>query len=59
MVNMKKPRKRRALLANWEGLYSFMKYKDKKGCKNFDDDNRVSIIKGIDGKQWECVRCDL
>jgi hypothetical protein len=35
MVKMRKPRKRRALLANWEGLYAFVKYKDKKGYKFF------------------------
>ncbi len=59
MVKMKKPRKRRALLANWESLYAFVKYKDEKGCREFDDDSRVCIIKGVDGKQWECARCDL
>jgi hypothetical protein len=36
-----------------------MKYKDKKGCKEFDDGSLVCIIKGIDGKQWERVRHDL
>ncbi len=59
MVKMKKPRKSNALLANWEGPYVFMKYKDKKGCKEFDDNNLICIIKGIDGKQWECARRDL
>jgi len=59
MVKMKKPRKRRALLTNWEGPYAFMKYKDKKGYRNFDDGNQIYIINGIDGKQWECVRHDL
>jgi hypothetical protein len=37
MVKMKKLGKRRALLANWEGPYAFMKYKDKKGYRKFDD----------------------
>jgi hypothetical protein len=41
MVKMKMPRKRRALLANWQGPYAFMKYKDKKGCREFDDGSRV------------------
>jgi hypothetical protein len=58
-VKMKKPRKRRGLLANWEGLYAFVKYKDEKGYGEFDAGNRVCILKGIDGKQWECVRRDL
>ncbi len=56
---MKKPRKEKALLANWEGPYAFVKYKDKKGCREFDDGCRVCVLQGIDGKQWECVRCDL
>jgi hypothetical protein len=59
MVKMRKPRKRRALLTNWEGPYAFMKYKDEKGCREFDDGNRVHILKGIDGKQWERARHDL
>jgi hypothetical protein len=59
MVKMKKPGKRRALLANWEGLYAFMEYKDEKGCREFDDNNQVCIIKGIDGMQWERAKHDL
>jgi hypothetical protein len=47
---MKKPWKRRELLVNWEGPYAFVKYKDEKGCKEFDDSSRVCIIKRIDGK---------
>jgi hypothetical protein len=49
MVKMRKPGERRALVTNWEGLYAFMKYKDKKGCREFDDGSRVSILKRIDG----------
>ncbi|CAM6020256.1 unnamed protein product [Sphagnum balticum] len=59
MIKMRKPGKKRALLANWEGSYVFVKYKDKKGCREFDDGCQVCILKGIDGKQWECVRRDL
>jgi hypothetical protein len=59
MVKMRKLGKRRALLANWEGPSAFVKYKDKKGCREFDDGNQVCIKKGINGKQWECARCDL
>jgi hypothetical protein len=50
MVKMKKLGKRKALFANWEGPYAFVKYKDENGCRKFDDDSRVHIIKGIDGK---------
>jgi hypothetical protein len=59
MVKMKKPRKKRALLANWEGSYTFVKYKNEKGYKKFDDGCRVCILQGIDGKQWERARRDL
>jgi hypothetical protein len=59
MVKMRKLGKRRAFLANWEGSYAFMEYKDEKGYKKFDDNNQVCIIKGIDGKQWERARRDL
>jgi hypothetical protein len=59
MVEMRKPRKRRALLANWEGLYAFVRYKDEKGSREFDDDNQICILKGIDSKQWDCARRDL
>jgi hypothetical protein len=37
MVKMKKPGKKKALLANWESPYAFVKYKDEKGCREFDD----------------------
>jgi hypothetical protein len=48
MVKMRKLRKRRALVANWEGPCAFVKYKDEKGYKEFDDDSRVCILKGND-----------
>jgi hypothetical protein len=59
MVKMKKPRKEKTLLTNWEGPYAFVKYKDEKGCREFDDGCQVYVLQGIDGKQWECVRRDL
>jgi len=59
MVKMRKLRKRRALLINWEGPYAFLKYKDENGCREFDDGIQVCIIKKIDGKQWEHAKHDL
>jgi len=59
MVKMGKPGKKRALLANWEGPYAFVKYKNEKGCREFDDGYQVYILQGIDGKQWKRVRHDL
>ncbi len=50
MIKMRKLGKKRALLANWEDPYAFVKYKDKKGCREFHDGCRVCILKGIDGK---------
>jgi hypothetical protein len=37
MVKMIKLGKRKTLLVNWEGSYAFVKYKEEKGCKEFDD----------------------
>jgi hypothetical protein len=59
MVKMRKTRKKRALLTNWEGPYAFVKYKDKKDYREFDDGCRVYVLQGIDGKQWEHVKRDL
>jgi hypothetical protein len=36
-----------------------VKFKDKKGCREFDDGSQICITKGIDGKQWEGVGSDL
>jgi hypothetical protein len=59
MVKMRKLGKKRALLANWEGPYAFVKYKDEKGYRKFDDGCRICVVQGIDGKQWERARRDL
>ncbi len=59
MVKMKKPGKKRALFANRESPYDFMKYKDEKGCREFDDGCQVYILQGIDGKQWKQANHDL
>jgi hypothetical protein len=59
MVKMRKLGKKRALLANWEGPYAFVKYKNEKGCREFDDGCQVCILQGIDGKQWKRARRDL
>jgi hypothetical protein len=59
MVKMRKPGKKRTLLANWERPYTFVKYKDEKCCKEFDDGYQVCILQGIDGKQWERAMRDL
>jgi hypothetical protein len=59
MVKMKKPEKRRALTANWEGPYQFIGHADGKGDLDFEDGSRVCIIQDGDGHQWERSRRDL
>jgi len=59
MVKMKKPGKRRALTASWEGSYLFVGHTDGKGNLEFEEGSRICIIQGADGRQWERSRRDL
>ncbi len=59
MVKMKKPGKRRALSASWEGPYQFVGHADGKGNFDFEEGCRICIIKDADGRQWERSRKDL
>jgi hypothetical protein len=56
MVKMKKPRKRRALTASWEGPYRFIGHTDGKGNLNFEKGCRLCIVQDADGHQWERFR---
>jgi hypothetical protein len=58
-VKMKKPRKKKALAASWEGPYQFIGHVDGKRNFDFEEGNRVCIIKDVDGQQWERSRRDL
>jgi hypothetical protein len=49
MVKMKKPRKKKALAASWEGPYQFIGHADGKGNFDFEEGSRVCIIKDADG----------
>jgi len=49
MVKMKKPRKRRALTASWEGPYQFIEHTDGKGNLDFEEGCRSCIIQDADG----------
>jgi hypothetical protein len=49
MVKMKKPGKKRALTASWEGPYWFVGYADKKGNLDFEEGSRICIIQDADG----------
>jgi hypothetical protein len=59
MVKMKKPSKRRALTASWEGLHLFVGHTDGKGNLEFEKGSRICIIQDADGRQWERSRRDL
>jgi len=49
MVKMKKPRKKKTLIASWEGPYQFIGHVDGKGDFDFEEGNKVCIIKDADG----------
>jgi hypothetical protein len=59
MVKMKKPGKRRALTASWEGPYLFVGHTDGKGNLEFEEGSRICIVQDADGRQWERSRRDL
>jgi hypothetical protein len=59
MVKMKKPGKRRALIASWEGPYRFIGHTDEKGNLDFEEGCRMCIVQDADGNQWERSRRDL
>jgi hypothetical protein len=59
MVKMKKPGKKRALTASWEGPYQFIEHSDGKGNLDFEEGCRLCIVQDADGHQWERSRRDL
>jgi hypothetical protein len=59
MVKMKKPGKRKALTASWEGPYQFIRHTDGKGNFDFEEGCRLCIIQDVDGHQWERSRRNL
>jgi hypothetical protein len=59
IVKMKKPGKRRALSASWEGPYQFVGHADGKGNFDFEKGCRICIVQDADGRQWERSRRDL
>jgi hypothetical protein len=59
MVKMKKPSKKCALAASWEGPYQFMGHVDGKGNYDFEEGCCLCIIQDVDGRQWERFRRDL
>jgi hypothetical protein len=59
MVKMKRPWKRRALSASWEGPYHFVGHFDGKGNLDFEEGCRLCIVRDGEGHQWERSRQDL
>ncbi len=59
MVKMKKPGKRRALSASWEGPYHFVGHANGKGDFDFEEGSRICIVRDANGRQWERSRRDL
>ncbi len=59
MVKMKKPGKKKALIASWEGPYLFVAHTDGVGNLDFEEGSRICITQDADGNQWERSRRDL
>jgi hypothetical protein len=59
MVKMKKPGKKRALAASWEGPYRFIGHVDGKGNYDFEEGCRLCVVQDADGHQWERSKRDL
>jgi hypothetical protein len=53
MVMIKKPIKRKALASSWEGPSRFMGYANGNRDIEFDEYNRICIIRDVDEHQWE------
>jgi hypothetical protein len=59
MVKMRKPGKKKALTASWEGPYQFIGHVDGKGNFEFEEGSRICIIQDVDGHQRERSHRDL
>ncbi len=59
MVKMRKPGKKKALTASWEGPYLFVTHNDGLGTFDADEGSQIYIIQDRDGNQWERPCRDL
>jgi len=56
---MKKPRKKKFLTSSWEGPYLFVGYSNENGDVEFDEGNKLCIVRDADivrdanEHQWE------
>jgi hypothetical protein len=56
---MKKLRKRNFLTSSWEGPYQFVGHVNGNNNVDFDEGNKLCIIRNGDGHQWERSHRDL
>jgi len=59
MVKMKKPGKKKTLIASWEGPYQSIRHANGKGKFDFEEGSKICIIKDANGYQWERSCKDL
>jgi len=59
MVEMKKLGKKKTLTSSWEGPYQVVGHVDGNGNVDFEEGNKLCIIKDGDGHQWERSCKDL
>ncbi len=59
MVKMKKPEKKKALTASWEGPYLFVAHTNRIRNLDFEEGSRVCIVHDANGNQWERPWRDL
>jgi hypothetical protein len=57
-LKMQKPRKKKSLLANWEGPYLFVRYNDGKIYQEHDN-GTICIFKDNKGQTWQRAEWDL
>jgi hypothetical protein len=50
---MKKPRKKKSLTSSWEGPYWFVGYSNENGDDEFDEGNKLCIVRDANEHQWE------
>jgi hypothetical protein len=52
-VKMKKPRKKKFLVFNWERPFLFLNYLDGNGFMEQDERGRMCVVKGKEEQLWD------
>ncbi len=58
-LKFKKLGKKKTLTSSWEGPYQFVEHSDGNRNLDFEEGNKVYIIRNVDGYKWERSRRDL